>query len=151
MRRRNWAAFLAVLCLPSLTSHAGDTKTEQAHRQITEILTEFNGILREYERDLKYFQRVPEFKQLFDLRNELVNQVARMNKLSGSGPGAGPAVFELAREMDRTARKLDSATGQLEKRAEAVAHKEDRAVAERMKTHADTMVKSVDRLAALFR
>ena len=35
--------------------------------------------------------------------------------------------------------------------AEAVSHKEDRAVAERMKAHADTMVKSVDKLAALFR
>ena len=33
-----------------------------------------------------------------------------MSKLDTEGRGSGPAILELAREMDRTARKLDAGT-----------------------------------------
>ena len=64
MRRWKWAALLAVLGLTSSTSHAQDKKTEQAERRIALILTEFNEEMRGYERELKYFQRVADFKPL---------------------------------------------------------------------------------------
>ena len=151
MQRRKWAAFLAVLGLTSITAHAEDKTTVQAERRIAAVLTEFNEEMRGYERELKYFQRVPEFKPLSELHTQLIGQVAQMSKLDTAGRGSGPAILQLAREMDQTARKLDVATGGLEQRAEAVSSREDRAVAERMRAHANAMVRTTDKLIALFR
>jgi len=151
MQRRKWAVFLAVLGLAPITAHAQDKQTRQAERQIAVILTEFNEEMRGYERELKYFQRVPEFKPLSELHAQLIGQVAQMSKLDTAGRGSGPAILQLAREMDQTARKLDVATGGLEQRAEAVSSREDRAVAERMRAHANAMVRTTDKLIALFR
>jgi len=151
MRRLKWAAFLAVLGLTPIVSHAQDKQTVQAERRIAVVLTEFNEEMRGYERELKYFQRVAEFKPLSELHAQLVGQAAQMAKLDTAGRGSGPAILELAREMDRTARKLDVATGSLEQRAEAVSSREDRTVAERMRTHANAMVRTTDKLIALFR
>ena len=78
-------------------------------------------------------------------------QAVQVNKLGAQGPGSGPAVLEVAREMDRTARQLDAATIRLEKRAETVSSSEDRTVAQRMKAHSDNMVRTVDKLISLFR
>jgi hypothetical protein len=151
MQRLKWAAFLAVLGLAPITAHAQDKQTRQAERQIAAILTEFNEEMRGYERELKYFQRVAEFKSLAELHAQLVAQAAQMAKLDTAGRGSGPAILQLAREMDQTVRKLDVGTGGLEQRAKAVASGEDRAVAERMRTHANAMVRTTDRLLALFR
>jgi hypothetical protein len=151
MRRRKWAAFLVVLGLTPITAHAQDKQTKQAERQIAAILTEFNEDMRGYERELKYFQHVAEFKPLSELHAQLIAQVAQMSKLETEGRGSGPAILQLAREMDQTVRKLDVATGSLEQRAKAVSSREDRAVAERMRAHANAMVRTTDKLLALFR
>ena len=74
-----------------------------------------------------------------------------MRKLETAGPGSGPAILELAREMNRTAAELDVATTRFEKRAEVVAGRDDRAVARRMKTHSDHMVRILRELVAMFR
>jgi len=150
MARLKSAAFLAVLLIPFATQ-AQDKTTRQAERRIATILTEFNVEMREYERELKYFQHVPEFKALLDLHTRIVTQSAEMKKLDTEGRGSGSAVLELAREMDRTVRQLDTGTGRLEQRARSVASTEDRTVAGRMKSHAAQMVKTVDQLIALFR
>jgi hypothetical protein len=151
MRRRRWMAFFALLCVAPVVSHAQDKESKQAKRKIAEVLSEFNEEMRGYERELKYFQRVAAFRPLFDLHAQLLGQAAQMRKLEMAGRGSGPVVLELAREMNRTARQLDAATATLEKRAEAVSSRQDRAVAERMKKHADTMVKTLGQLVAMFR
>jgi hypothetical protein len=151
MRRRQCLAFLAVVCLAPASSHAQDRETRQAERKIARVVNELNVEMRGYERELKYFQRVPEFKPLYELRTQLVNQSEEMIKLDNLGRGSGPAVIKLAGEMDRTARKLDAETGGLERRARAVSRQEDRTVAERMKVHSDAMVKTIDRLGTLLR
>lgn len=151
MRRRRWMALLALFCVAPVVSHAQDKESRQAKGKIAEVLSQFHEQMRGYERELKYFQRVAAFRPLFDLHAQLLGQAAQMRQLETAGRGSGPAVLELARQMNRTARQLDAATAAFEKRAEAVSSREDRAVAARMKNHADTMVKTLEQLVAMFR
>ncbi len=150
MRLRT-TALLAVLALAPAASQAQDKKADQAAKKVSVVLAEFNGELREYERELKYFQRAPEAAPLLELRRQLVQQAADMNTLTSSGRGSGPAVLKLARDMDRVSRKLDVTTGELEKRAKAVSKDTDRAAAARMKGHADLLVKTIDKVIVMFR
>jgi hypothetical protein len=151
MRRLRRTALLAVLCLTPAVAHAQNRNARGAERQIDAVMAEFNEELRGFERDLKFFERVPEFKPMFEIRNRLVGQAAEMTRLDKAGTGSGPAIREIAREMDREARELGAISGLLRKRADAVASTEDRRVADRLKGQADLMVKSIDKLAALFR
>jgi hypothetical protein len=147
MRRLSWTALLAVLCLTPAVAHAQNRTARGAERQIDAVIAEFNEELRSFERDLKHFERVSEFKPMFEIRNRLVGQAAEMTRLDRAGPGSGPAI----REMDREARELSAISGLLRKRADAVASSEDQRVADRLKGQAELMVKSIDKLATLFR
>jgi hypothetical protein len=148
MRRLGRNALLTLLCLSPVVAHA---QNRGAVRQIDGIIAEFNEELRSFERDLKYFQRVREFGPMFEIRNQLVGQAAEMVRLDKAGPGSGPAVRELAREMDREARELSAMSGVLRKRADAVSSTEDQRVADRLKAQAELMVRSIDKMANLFR
>jgi hypothetical protein len=151
MRRLRWTALLGILCLTPAVAHAQNRNARGAERQIDAVMTEFDEELRSFERDLKYFERVPEFKPMFELRNRLVAQATEMTRLDRAGPGSGPAIRELAREMDHEARELSAISGLLRKRADAIASTEDQRVADRLKGQAELMVKSIDKLAGLFR
>lgn len=151
MRRRRWMAVFAVLCVVPVVSNAQDKETRKAKRKIAEVLTDFNGQMQGYQRELKYFERVAAFRPLFDLHTKLLGQAAQMRKFEAAGRGSGPAVLELAREMNQTARQLDAATTNFEKRAEHVSSRQDRVVAERMKVHANNMVRTLEELVAMFR
>lgn len=143
---------MAVLfCVAPVVSYGQDSETRKARRKIAEILSDFNEQVRGYERELKYFERTAAFRPLFDLHASLMGQAAQMRKFESAGRGSGPAVLQLAREMNRTARELDAATINFEKRAEAVSSRQDRAVAARMKTHANNMVKTLEELIGMFR
>jgi hypothetical protein len=151
MRRLNSASLLALLTLVPAAAYAQDKPTAQAVRKIDRILTEFNDEMRGYERELKYFQRVPEFAPLLELRSQLLAQAMQIRQLDTAGRGSGPAILEAAREMDRTVRQLDAQTSRLQKHADAVSKAEGRVVAARMLTHANRMVKIVDQLIVMFR
>lgn len=150
MRLRT-TTLLAVLVLAPVAAQAQDKKADQAAKKVSAVLAEFNGELREYERELKYFQRVPEAASLLELRRQLVEQAAAMNTLTSAGRGSGPAVLQLAKDMDRVSRKLDVTTGELERRAKAVSKEGDRVVAARMKGHSDSLVKAIDKVIVMFR
>jgi hypothetical protein len=141
----------ALLCVAPVLSYGQDRETRKARRKIAEVLSDFNEQMRGYERELKYFQRVAAVRPLFDLHAKLMGQAAQMRKLESAGRGSGRAVLQLAREMNKTARELDGVTTNLEKRAEAVSSRQDRAVAARMKSHANNMVKTLEELVAMFR
>jgi hypothetical protein len=151
MRRPGWNALLALLCLSPAAAHAQNRDARGAVRQIDAVMAEFNEELRSFERDLKYFHKVRDFGPMLEIRNQLVGQAAEMVRLERSGPGSGPAIRELAREMDREARELSAKSGVLRKRADTASSAEDQRVADRLKTQADLMVKSIDTLATLFR
>jgi hypothetical protein len=150
MRRRTALTLLAVLCLAPAATQAEDRKTKQAEKKLSALLKEFDGELRDYEKELKYFSKAPEAESLLELRKELVEQSAEMNKLEKVGKGSGPAILKLAEEMDATATRLDKETAALERRAKAVAKKTDRAVADRMRGHADSLVKSIEQMIKMF-
>jgi hypothetical protein len=141
----------ALLCLAPLVSYGQNKEARQARRKISEVLTEFGEENQGYQRELKYFGRVAASRPLAEIHAKLVGQAAQMRRLEAAGPGSGPAVLELAREMTRTAGQLDVATTRFEKRAEAVSSRQDREVAERMKHHSDRMVTVLKELIAMFR
>ena len=151
MRRVSWTALLALLCLTPSVAHAQNNETRRANRQIDTVLKEFNEELRGFERELKYFEKVHEFKPMLDLRNQLVNQSNEMLQLEQSGPGSGPKIRELVRAMDHEARELSAMSGVLRKRADTISSTKDQEVADHLKRHAEEMVKSIDKLASLFR
>ena len=127
------------------------TRKRAAERQIDTVLKEFNEELRGFERELKYFDKVREFKPMLDLRNQLVNQSNEMLRLEQAGPGSGPKIRELVRAMDHETRELSAMSGVLRKRADTVSSTKDQEVADHLKRHAEEMVKSIDKLANLFR
>jgi hypothetical protein len=135
---------------PAVTQ-AQNKETRSAERQIDTVLKEFNESLRGFERELKYFDKVREFRPMLDLRNQLVNQSNEMLRLEQAGPGSGPKIRELVRAMDHESRELSAMSGILRKRADAVSSAKDQEVADRLKAHAEEMVKSIDKLATLFR
>ena len=151
MRRVSWTALLALLCLTPSVAHAQNKEARRAERQIDTVLKEFNEALRGFERELKYFDKVREFKPMLDLRNQLVNQSTEILQLDQAGPGSGPKIRDLVRAMDHESRELSAMSGVLRKRADTVSSTKDQEVADRLKLHADEMVKSIDKLAALFR
>ena len=140
---------LAVRTATLADASAQTRKAARAERRIAAVVADFDGELRAYERELKHFQRVPEFESLMGLRNALVAQSSRLKGLETTGPGSGPAVLAQALELDRTARELDAATGRLEKRAAAAPARDDRQVAGRMKAHADAMVRASAELVGM--
>jgi hypothetical protein len=151
MRRLSCTALLALLCLAPAVAHAQNKEARSAERQIDTVLKEFNEALRGFERELKYFDKVREFKPMLDLRNQLVNQSNEMLRLEQSGPGSGPKIRELVRAMDHEARELSALSGVLRKRADTISSTKDQEVADHLKLHAEEMVKSIDKLASLFR
>ena len=151
MRRPIGTALLALLCLTPAAAHAQNKEARSAERQIDSVLKEFNEELRGFERELKYFEKVREFKPMLDLRNQLVNQSNEMLQLAQAGPGSGPKIRELVRAMDHEARELSAMSGVLRKRADTVSSAKDQEVADHLKLHAEEMVKSIDKLANLFR
>ena len=151
MRRSSWTALLTLLCLAPAVAHAQNKNVRSAERQIDTVMTEFNEDLRGFERELKYFDKVREFKPMLELRNQLVGQSAEMLRLEKSGPGHGPQIRELVRAMDHEARELSAMSGVLRKRADTISSTKDQEVADHLKGHADQMVKSIDKLATLFR
>ncbi len=151
MHRRNWMEAVALLCLVPAVSHGQNREGRKARRTINEVLSEFGEENKGYQREIKYFEHVVAIRPLVDLHAKLIGQVAEMRKLETAGPGSGPAILELAREMHRTAGELDVATTRFEKRAEAVSSRKDREVAERMKHHTDKMVTVLKELITMFR
>jgi hypothetical protein len=151
MRRLICTALLALLCLTPAVAHAQTKEARRAERQIETVLKEFNEALRAFERELKYFDKVREFKPMLDLRNQLVNQSDEMLQLDQAGPGSGPKIRELFRAMDHETRELSAMSGVLRKRADTISSTKDQEVADRLKLHAEEMVKSIDKLAPLFR
>ncbi len=151
MRPLKWAALLSAFCVTPTAAHAQFNKAERAEKRIAAIMTEFNEEMRGYERELKFFHDVPEHKSLLDTRNKLVGQSARMTELELSGTGAGPAIRDLAGQMDLTSRELKLGTDRLDQRAGAGAPKEVRRAADKLKAHADRMVKTIDKVVAMFR
>jgi len=151
MRRLSCTALLALLCLTPAVAHAQNKEARSAERQIDSVLKEFNEALRGFERELKYFDKVREFRPMLDLRNQLVNQSNEMLRLEQAGPGSGPKIRELVRAMDHETRELSAMSGVLRKRADTISSTKDQEVADRLKLHAEEMVKSIDKLATLFR
>lgn len=151
MFRRNLMGAAALLCLAPRVSHGQDREARKARRTIAEVLSEFGAENQGYQRELKYFAHVAPSRSLSEIHAKLIGQAAQMRKLETAGPGSGPAVLELAREMTRTAGELDVATTRFEKRAEAVSSRKDREVAARMKHHSDRMVTVLKELIAMFR
>src|SRR3954454_8900556 len=151
MRRPSCIALLALLCLTPAVAHAQNKEVRGAERQIDTVLKEFNVALRGFERDLKYFDKVREFRPMLDLRDQLVNQSNEMLRLEQSGPGSGPKIRDLVRAMDHESRELSAMSGVLRKRADTISSTKDQEVADRLKQHAEEMVKSIDKLATLFR
>ena len=151
MLRRKWMGVVALLCLAPVVSHGQDKEARKARRTINEVLSEFGDENKGYQRELKYFDHVAASRPLSEIHAKLLAQATQMRKLEAAGPGSGPAILELAREMNRTVGELDVATTRFEKRAEAVSSRKDREVAERMKHHTDKMVPIVKELIAMFR
>jgi hypothetical protein len=151
MRRPSFTALLTLLCLTPAVAHAQNREARSAERQIDTVLKAFNEELRGFERELKYFDKVREFKPMLDLRNQLVSQSAEMLQLAESGPGSGPKIRDLVRAMDHETRELSALSGVLRKRADTISSTKDQEVADRLKAHAEEMVRSIDKLATLFR
>ena len=151
MRLTRWAALLAVLCLTPDAAHAQSRKAARAERKIAAVMTDLREEMRVYNRELDFFRRVPEYKPLSDLRNRLDTQAVRVVELETAGPGSGPALRELAREMERTAREMRALTVRLDTRAEAGAPKDVRRVADRLNEQAGQIVRTIDRFAVMFR
>jgi hypothetical protein len=151
MRRLSCTALLALLCSTPYAVHAQNREVRRAERQIDTILKEFNEELRGFERELKYFDKVREFQPMLDLRNQLVEQSNEILRLEQAGPGSGPQIRELVRAMDRETRELSAKSGVLRKRADTISSTKDQEVADHLKLHAEEMLKSIDKLATLFR
>ena len=113
MRRLSCTALLTMLCLTPAVAHAQNKEARGAERQIDTVLKAFNEELRGFERELKYFDKVREFKPMLDLRNQLVNQSTEMLQLEQAGPGSGPKIRELVRAMDHETRELSAMSGVL--------------------------------------
>jgi hypothetical protein len=137
--------------LTPAVAQAQNKEARRAERQIDTVLKELNEALRGFERELKYFDKVREFKPMLELRNQLVNQSNEMLQLEQAGPGNGPKIRELVRAMDHESRELSAMSGVLRKRADTVSSTKDQEVADHLKLHAEEMVKSIDKLATLFR
>ena len=148
MLRLTCATVLVISFLAPATAHAQSPK---AARKVAELMTEFTTEMRGYERELKYFQRVPAQKPLLELHNVLVAQAGKIMELDGAGKGTGPAILDLARQMDRGTRQLVADTIQFEKHADVVGSGEARVIAKRMKLHSESMVRAVDKLIGMFR
>lgn len=142
---------MTMIALVPVSARGQSGETRRAQRKVAEIVTEFDVQLRGYERELKYFERTREFRPLLELRNRLVEQAAELAQLDRGGRGQGPAILRVAREMDHVARRLDAETRVLEKHADAVSSAEGKAVAARMRDHADAMVRTIDQLIGMFR
>ncbi len=112
-------AALLLLILPA-TAHAQGKQKKQAERKVAVLMGEFDNAIRGYDRELKYFDKVPEHRPLLELRNTLVKQSVRISQLDHAGTGSGPAILETAREMERASRQLSAQTGLLRKRADAI-------------------------------
>ena len=140
-----------VLLIGFLAPATATAQSPKAARKVAELMTEFNTEMRGYERELKYFQRVPAQKPLLELHNVLVAQAGKIMELDGAGKGTGPAILDLARQMDRGTRQLVADTIQFEKRTDVVGSGEARVIAKRMKLHSESMVRAVDRLIGMFR
>jgi hypothetical protein len=151
MRQSMLPALVTLLFLVPSVGKAQGKQQKQAERKIVVLMGAFNEAIRGYDRELKYFERVPESRALLELRNSLVKHSTRISQLDVAGTGSGPAILETAREMERASRQLSAQTGQLRKRADVIGTLDARNVADRMKGHADTMGRTADQVVTMFR
>jgi hypothetical protein len=142
MRQVQWVALLAVLTLVPQPAQAQRGRTE---RRIARLMDDLREEMWAYRRELNFFRRAPEYRELVELRWRLRNQAMRVAELEGR-PRAERTQRELAREMERTARELKRLTGRLESRTDLGAPREVRRHADRLKEHADRIRDLIGRL-----
>jgi hypothetical protein len=147
MRQVKWVALVAVLALVPQLARAQprdrEERRERDERGVARLMDRLRDEMWDHRRELNFFQRAPEYRELVDLRYHLRSEAMRVADLDRGAPRARLAQREVARHMEESARRLERLTRQLERHTDIGGAPAD------VRRHADHLKEQAERIRHL--
>jgi hypothetical protein len=154
MRRALLAAAVVLIFAPYANAQTRGDRPQKRFRteqKIGRLMDSLREEMWAYRQELEPFRGTPDYPELIESRFRLRNLAIRVADLEKGGDRAQRAQRELSREMRKEAQELKRRTGRLEDRADQVAGKNARRLADRLKERADDIEAHITRLDELVR